>query len=80
VRASCSESADRDGAPDGRSHRHPARGRRRERLDVASTLVRDAGFDPVIVGKLTEAKRFDVGTKVYNTGMSGPDLRKALGV
>ena len=49
-------------------------------LDVASKLVRDAGFDPVVVGKLGEAKRFDVGTKVYNTGMSGPEVRKALGV
>jgi predicted dinucleotide-binding enzyme len=49
-------------------------------LPVAAQLVRDAGFDPVIVGNLDRAKDFDVGAKVYNTGMSGLDLRAALGV
>jgi len=49
-----------------------------EAIDAAATLVRDAGFDPVIVGNLDRAREFDVGTRVYNTGMSGPDLRKAL--
>ena len=52
----------------------------RQALDVAATLVREAGFDPVIVGGLDRAKEFDVGTPVYNTGMSGPDLRRALGL
>lgn len=51
-----------------------------EALAVAAGLVRDAGFDPVVVGGLAEARRFDVGTPVYNTGMSGPELRRALGV
>jgi predicted dinucleotide-binding enzyme len=49
-----------------------------EAIDTAAALVRDAGFDPVIVGNLDRAREFDVGTRVYNTGMSGPDLRKAL--
>jgi 8-hydroxy-5-deazaflavin:NADPH oxidoreductase len=52
----------------------------RPALEVAAGLVRDAGFDPVIVGGLDRAKSFDIGTPVYNTGMSGPDLRKALGI
>ncbi|MDQ4066152.1 MAG: hypothetical protein M3114_01030 [Thermoproteota archaeon] len=47
---------------------------------MAATLVREAGFDPVIVGGLDRAKEFDVGTPVYNTGISGPDLRRALGL
>ena len=51
-----------------------------EALAVATTLVRDAGFDPVLVGGTETAKRFDPGTAVYNTGMSGPDLARALGV
>ena len=51
-----------------------------EAMRVAAQLVRDAGFDPVEVGGLGTAKRFDVGTPVYNTGMSGPAVRAALGV
>lgn len=49
-----------------------------EAIDTAVTLVREAGFDPVIVGNLDTAREFDVGSPVYNTGMSGPELRKAL--
>jgi predicted dinucleotide-binding enzyme len=47
-------------------------------LEVAATLVTDAGFDPVIVGALDRSRDFDFGAPVYDTGMSGPDLRKAL--
>jgi 8-hydroxy-5-deazaflavin:NADPH oxidoreductase len=47
-------------------------------LTVASGLVRDAGFEAVVVGPLARAKAFDVGAPVYNTGMSAPDLRAAL--
>ena len=49
-------------------------------LDVAARLVRDAGFEPVLAGPLTAARSFDPGTPVYNTGMSGADLARALGV
>jgi 8-hydroxy-5-deazaflavin:NADPH oxidoreductase len=49
-------------------------------LDVAVQLVTDAGFDPVVVGALDRAKDFDPGTPVFNTGMSGPELRRRLGV
>jgi predicted dinucleotide-binding enzyme len=52
----------------------------REALEIAARLVRDAGFDPVPVGNLDTAKRFDVGTPVYNTGMGGDALRQALGL
>jgi predicted dinucleotide-binding enzyme len=48
-------------------------------LETAAALVRDAGFDPVIVGPLATGKRFEPGTPVYNTGMTGPELRRALG-
>jgi predicted dinucleotide-binding enzyme len=48
-------------------------------LEVASKLVRDAGFDPVIVGPLTNGKQFEPDTSVYNTGMTGPSLRVVLG-
>ena len=46
--------------------------------EIATGLVRDAGFDPVLVGPLSRAREFDVGTPVYNTNMSGPEVRRAL--
>jgi predicted dinucleotide-binding enzyme len=49
-------------------------------LEVAAGLVREAGFDPVLVGPLPSAARFDVGTPVYNTGMSGAQVRRTLGL
>ena len=44
-------------------------------LDTAEMLVRDAGFDPVIVGLLARGKEFEPDTPTYNTGMSGRELR-----
>jgi predicted dinucleotide-binding enzyme len=48
--------------------------------DTVAGLIRDAGFDPVLVGPLSRAREFDVGTPVYNTNMSGPEVRQALGL
>ena len=45
-------------------------------MDVVAQLVREAGFDPVIVGPLARGKEFEPGTPPYNTGMSGRDLRR----
>lgn len=44
-------------------------------LDTAAALVRDAGFDPVVVGSLARGKEFEPDTKPYNTGMTGEELR-----
>jgi predicted dinucleotide-binding enzyme len=44
-------------------------------LEIAVGLVRDAGFDAVIVGLLARGKEFEPDTKPYNTGMSGQQLR-----
>jgi len=49
-----------------------------EAMEIAAQLVRDAGLDPVIVGPLARGKEFEPGTPVYNTGMSGPELRDSL--
>ena len=49
-------------------------------MEVVAGLVRDAGFDPVLVGALSRAREFDVETRVYNTGMSGSEVRRALGL
>ena len=47
-------------------------------LHIAAALAVDAGFDPVVVGAPDRAREFDMGTAVYDTGMSGPEVRKAL--
>src|SRR5450631_1661802 len=49
-------------------------------LAVASQLVRDAGFEPVVVGPLSSAKRFDVGTPVYVQLLTATELRARLGM
>ncbi|PYS53200.1 MAG: NADP oxidoreductase [Acidobacteria bacterium] len=57
----------------------PLAGNEKDALETAAGLVRDAGFDPVIVGALARGKEFEPGTRPYNTGMSGPQLRKHFG-
>lgn len=49
-------------------------------LALAERLVRDAGFDPVVVGGLARAKDFDVGSAVFGRAMSARELRQALGL
>ncbi|MNO89116.1 prephenate dehydrogenase [compost metagenome] len=49
-------------------------------LEVASGLVRDAGFDPVIVGPLSSAKRFDYGTGISAKALTARGLREELGL
>ena len=49
-----------------------------EAMDTAAALVRDAGFDPVIIGALGRGKEFEPNTAPYNTGMSGQQLRSVF--
>jgi predicted dinucleotide-binding enzyme len=58
----------------------PLAGDDREALEVASRLVRDAGFEPVVVGPLARAREFDPGTAVFGRGLTARELRQALGV
>jgi predicted dinucleotide-binding enzyme len=58
----------------------PLAGDDAEALRVAQRLVRDAGFDPVVVGGLAKAKEFDVGTPVYVKLLTAAQLRKALNI
>lgn len=58
----------------------PLAGDDRVALDVAARLVRDAGFEPVIVGPLTSAKKFDRGTAVYGQALTARELRQRLGI
>ena len=57
----------------------PLAGDDREAVETAASLVRDAGFDPVIVGGLERGKEFEPDTRPYNTGMSGRELRSMFG-
>jgi predicted dinucleotide-binding enzyme len=58
----------------------PLAGDDKEALAVAARLVRDAGFEPVIVGPLARAKEFDVGTAVYGQAIAAGELRRRLGL
>ncbi len=58
----------------------PLAGDDAQALAVAERLVRDAGFAPVVVGPLSRAREFDVGTPVYTRLMTAPQLRQALGL
>jgi predicted dinucleotide-binding enzyme len=49
-----------------------------EAVRIASALVRDAGFDPVLVGKLADARRFQRGNPGYGQPVSAAELRQKL--
>lgn len=48
-------------------------------VEAVAALVRDAGFDPVLVGPLARGTEFEPGTLPYNTGKSGRELRTLWG-
>jgi predicted dinucleotide-binding enzyme len=49
-----------------------------EAVQVAAGLVRDAGFDPVVVGKLADARRFQRGQAGYGQQVSAAELKQKL--
>jgi 8-hydroxy-5-deazaflavin:NADPH oxidoreductase len=56
----------------------PIAGDDAEAVRVAASLVRDAGFDPVVVGKLADARLFQRGGPGYGQRTSAAELRRAL--
>ncbi|HEX2790521.1 MAG TPA: NADPH-dependent F420 reductase [Steroidobacteraceae bacterium] len=58
----------------------PLAGDDSQALAVASQLVKDAGFEPVVVGPLSSAKLFDVGSPVYVQLLTAKELRARLGL
>jgi 8-hydroxy-5-deazaflavin:NADPH oxidoreductase len=48
-------------------------------LAIAERLVRDAGFDPVIVGSLAQTRQFDLGQPLASGNLTAAEMRKALG-
>ena len=56
----------------------PIAGDDAEAVQVAAGLVRDAGFDPVVVGKLADANRFQRGAPGYGQNVTAAELRQKL--
>jgi len=56
----------------------PIAGDDQDAVRVAAVLVRDAGFDPVVVGKLADAKLFQRGGPGYGQQVSAAELKQNL--
>ena len=52
----------------------------KEAVEIAARLVREAGFEPVVVGGLASAKKFDRGTNVFGKALTAAELRRGLGI
>jgi 8-hydroxy-5-deazaflavin:NADPH oxidoreductase len=49
-----------------------------EAVKTAAALVRDAGFDPVVVGKFADAARFQRGAPGYGQQVTAAELKQKL--
>jgi 8-hydroxy-5-deazaflavin:NADPH oxidoreductase len=56
----------------------PIAGDDADAVETAATLVRDAGFDPVVVGKLADAARFQRGAAGYGQAVTATELKQKL--
>src|SRR5437870_11768555 len=56
----------------------PMAGDDKDALAVVSTLVRDAGFDPVIIGPLERAKDFAQGAPLYGQEITAQETQQRL--
>jgi 8-hydroxy-5-deazaflavin:NADPH oxidoreductase len=56
----------------------PIAGDDSEAVAIAAGLVRDAGFDPVVVGKLADARVFQRGGPGYGQQVSAAELKQKL--
>ncbi|MGZ5618916.1 MAG: NADPH-dependent F420 reductase [Usitatibacter sp.] len=52
----------------------------KDAMQVAIRLVKDAGFEPVVMGALSTARTFDVGTAVFGKALTAKELREKLGI
>jgi predicted dinucleotide-binding enzyme len=51
-----------------------------EALKVAEGLVRDAGFDPVVIGGLKDADKVAIGAPGFGHDVTAPELKEKLGL
>ena len=56
----------------------PIAGDDKEALAIAQRLVRDAGFDPVVIGSLEQSKYFARGGPLYGQEITGQEMQKRL--
>ena len=56
----------------------PIAGDDAEAVQVATQLVRDAGFEPVLVGKLADARKFQRGAAGYGQAVTAAELKQRL--
>jgi predicted dinucleotide-binding enzyme len=54
----------------------PLAGDDKDALTIASALVHDAGFDPVVIGPLSRAKDCAQGTPLYGKQLTAEEMRK----
>ena len=47
-------------------------------IAIAERLIRDAGFDPVMVGTLAETRQFDLGQPLAQGNLSAAELRSRM--
>jgi len=47
-------------------------------LKVATGLVQDAGFEPVVVGGLARAKEFDYGSPIFGKAVTAREMRQIM--
>jgi len=68
----------------GQANRQPARiaipigGDDAAAVAVAERLVRDAGFDPVMIGTLAQSRQFDLGQPLAQGNLSAAELRARI--
>ena len=66
------------------ANRQPARlaipigGNDAEAIAIAERLVRDAGFDPVMIGSLADTRQFDLGQPLAAGNLSASELRERI--
>lgn len=56
----------------------PIAGDDQDAVQTTAGLVRDAGFDPVVVGKLADASRFQRGAPGYGQNVTAAELKQKL--
>jgi 8-hydroxy-5-deazaflavin:NADPH oxidoreductase len=56
----------------------PIAGDDTEAVQTAAALIRDAGFEPVVVGKLADARRFQRGAPGYGQAVTAAELKQKL--
>ncbi len=56
----------------------PIAGDDAQALQIGAGLVHDAGFDPVVVGKLADASRFQMGAPGFGQSVTAAELKQRL--